>query len=89
MEKSNTKYFAVKGKLLREGQMKTEAFGKNELIPFLEIEKPHFGRNPMLREDQNYTHCYSTEKLNMGDPEPLTLLGYGIILLEEKAKSWL
>jgi len=55
----------------------------------LEIGKPHSGRNPTLREGQNYTHCYNMEELNMENPEPLALLGYGIILLEKKAKSWL
>jgi hypothetical protein len=64
--------------------MKIEAFGKNKALPSLEIRKPHFGKNPMLREDHNYTHCCSNENLNVGDPELLPLLGYGIILLEEK-----
>jgi hypothetical protein len=70
--------------------MKNRSFReKKELIPSLEIGKPHSGRNPTLREDQNYTHCYSMKKFTMGNPEPLALLGNGIILLEEKAKSWL
>jgi hypothetical protein len=70
--------------------MKNRSFRKkNELIPSFEIGKPHYARNPTLREDPKYTHCYSMEKLTMGNPEPLALLGNGIILLEEKAKSWL
>jgi len=62
-------------------RIKTEAFGKNELIPSLKIGKPHSGRNPTLREDQNYTHCYSMETLTIGNPEQLALLRNGIILL--------
>jgi hypothetical protein len=89
-EKCNTKYFALKRKTLAiRPHEKQKLSEKNELIPSLEIGKPQSGRNLTLREDQNYTHCCSMEKLNMGNPEPLALLGNKIILLEKKAKSLL